>query len=185
MITTILLDIDRTLVHAIHTHLIHEEWKTKYETFDFDEYTVFIRPNLYTFLDYLFKTGCKIGLYTAGDREYAEFIRDTIFTPRGYYLDCLFSQSECINRGDTICLTKSLHLIGRRLQTSPKQLLLIDDSSAIKRDITAEMDGYEDHCYLVRKFVVCLDGSNTFIPQMVEEDGLLVCMREISKLLLK
>ena len=180
MIKYIALDIDRTLVHAVPTSIIKEEWKLKYETLEYDEYTVFIRPYLYTFLDYLFSTSYEIGLYTAGSREYAEFIRDKLFLYRGYTLSFIFSSDMCINRDNTLQLTKSLSHISKRLHTEPTSILLVDDSSAIKRYITLETGG--DHCYLVSKFVVCFDDSNVFVPQMVENDGLLKCMDYIKKL---
>ena len=51
---TVILDIDRTLIHSVLNCIVKEEWKTHFEWFKVDEFTVFLRPHLKEFINYSF-----------------------------------------------------------------------------------------------------------------------------------
>jgi len=83
---SILLDLDQTLISAEYPNEInHGKYKDKEkkirhdDMYDGDEhiYTVYSRPNLQKFLDYLFKN-FNVTIWTAASKDYALFIIDKI-----------------------------------------------------------------------------------------------------------
>ena len=96
----VVLDLDQTLISA-------EDWgkkelKNNKETakkFDFHDmdghYIVFERPNLQTFLDYLFDN-FNVSVWTAASKDYALFIVDKIIQSKpNRHLDWIFFSYHC------------------------------------------------------------------------------------------
>ena len=91
----VVLDLDQTLISA-------EDWdskdfkkhKNKAKKFEFHDmdgyYIVFERPNLQSFLDYLF-ANFNVSVWTAASKDYALFIIDKIILSKpGRHLDWIF-----------------------------------------------------------------------------------------------
>lgn len=96
----VVLDLDQTLISA-------EDWDTedfnnnkakakKFEFHDMDGYyIVFERPNLQSFLDYLF-ANFNVSVWTAASKDYALFIVDKILlTKPNRHLDWIFFSYHC------------------------------------------------------------------------------------------
>lgn len=96
----VVLDLDQTLISA-------EDWdskdfkkhKNKAKKFAFHDmdgyYIVFERPNLQSFLDYLF-ANFNVSVWTAASKDYALFIIDKIILSKpGRHLDWIFFSYHC------------------------------------------------------------------------------------------
>jgi len=166
-INTIVLDIDRTLVHSVEHYLVKDEWKTHFTWFAFDEYIVFLRPYLTEFLTFLFESSFHIAIFTAGSLKYVKSLMKHVFNP---YVDkynkslrfvlCEDANSMCINKYGK---TKHLPFITDRFPSIDyRECLIIDDSSQVKRS-----NG--EQCILVPQFVIKADFVHTFFPQSIDD----------------
>ena len=176
---TIILDIDRTLVDSVLTCRIplesidssgkkKEEWKDKFEWFIYDEYTVFLRPNIREFISFLFENKYNVGIFTAGSYNYSQQIVKHLFTD--YKLHFVFSNREYDESYDMYGKLKAMeYVVYRYPELNLEECLLIDDSSRIKKNL-------EERCYNIKKFVVCYDNADVFIETSIEDKGLIECM---------
>ncbi len=158
----IALDIDRTLVHSVNKYFVKQEWTEDFDTFDWDIFTIFIRPNINEFLDFLF-THFTVGIFTAGAKEYAYEIKDRLFHDRNLLF--IYSEYESNACQRTLNKQKCTKYIQTKLNTD-EDILLIDDSSLIK-------SRNKDTCYLIPKFVICFDDSKIFRPETKNDTALL------------
>ena len=183
----LLLDIDRTLVHSLPTYLVKDEFKIHFKSFIYDEYTVFIRPYLDTFVQYLNNislknTNFKIGLFTAGSKKYANFINKYLLTPLNLKIESkyIFSTKEYDEGFDFDGTRKSLHYISYLTSIPVQNIYLIDDSTGIKNSFLKHKDIY-NNCYNISKFIVCYDDTHCFISDSVTNNGLLECIEWIKE----
>jgi hypothetical protein len=173
MLTTIALDIDRTLVCSVRTYYVKKEWLTMFDSFIFDNYTVFIRPHIKSFLNYLFdpENKFKVGIYTAADEEYAKVVIDKLFTPDRYEPEFVFSSTDSYQNKKFDGKDKSVEYLSYKLNIPINNILLIDDSSAIKK---VNLEG----CYLIPKFFICFDNNvNVFNTKAQTDEELLECKK--------
>lgn len=81
----IILDMDETLINSVSKEDIEnfeiDIDNSEYEYKDFGKYITFFRPYLNEFLDYMFDN-FNVGVWTAGDKEYAMPILKEIFKNR-------------------------------------------------------------------------------------------------------
>jgi hypothetical protein len=173
-LSVISLDIDRTLVHALEKYYVKKEWFTHFDHFDYEEYYVFIRPHLKTFLTFLFNDlkknyNIKIGLFTAGSHEYALRIVDNLFVPLEIKPDFIFADVS-ISTKTTNYLVHTLSEFGEIVDKN--NIIMIDDSVSIKKLNMKE-------CYLINKFILCDDFQHNFFPECLEDKGLLNCIEFI------
>jgi hypothetical protein len=101
----ILLDLDQTLIAALSPdELDVKKYSTKMEKFKYynmdGEYTIFERPHLQEFLDFLFdKTNnFNVSIWTAASKDYALFIINNIILPKdkpNRKLDFIFFSYHC------------------------------------------------------------------------------------------
>ncbi len=183
MTKLLLLDIDRTLVHSLLTYLVKDEFKIHFNSIIYDEYTVFIRPHLETFLDYLKDISLKnkdfkIGLFTAGSKNYANFINKKLLTSLNIESKYIFSTKEYDEGFDFNGTGKSLHYISYLTNIPVQNIYLVDDSLSIKNGFLKHKELY-NNCYNISKFVVCFDDTHCFIPESVTNNGLLECIEWI------
>ena len=95
--TNIILDIDNTLVHAVHKCLQAKTIvKGNYEQYVDDNFVIYYRPNLQKFLNYVFKY-YNVAIWSAGSKEYVEYITEKVITDydKNRKLDFVFSWEEC------------------------------------------------------------------------------------------
>lgn len=190
----ILLDIDRTLVHAVSNYRLNSEWCNYFETFNYENYTIFKRPHLTTFLDTLFyhlsdeyKMNIQIGLFTAGSQHYTNHIIENIFKDYPLNRNYVFSDYHSNQSWLFDYKPKSLDYIKKILSTNEDknenkntnntnkntvdQIYLIDDSVGVKKYLS----DYE--CYLIPKFYVCTDDFQpVFVKYMKNDTRLLECL---------
>ena len=74
-ISTIVLDIDRTLVYALPKFdaIEHPDWCTSFSTFSYEQYIIVKRPYLSEFLSFC-SSHFKIGIFSAGSEYYCNSI---------------------------------------------------------------------------------------------------------------
>ena len=169
----IVLDIDRTLVDAVLTRRIKEEWKEKFEWFVYYEYIVFLRPKVREFINFLFENNYTVGIFTAGSNNYATTIVNKLF--KDYKLHFVFSEEECNKSFDMYGKTKPMeYIIYKYPEFKVEDCLLIDDSITIKKDLG-------ERCYNIKKFVVCFDDVDVFNELSERDNGLVKCMEWLQK----
>ncbi len=180
MIKLLLLDIDRTLVHSLLTGLVKDEFKTHFKTLIYDEYTVFVRPYLEPFIEFLKNTDFKIGIFTAGSKNYAKFINNHLLAPLNLKIESkyIFSTKEYDEGFDFDGTRKSLNYISYLTNIPVNNIYLIDDSVSVKNGLTK----LKDQCYNISKFVVCYDDTHFFIPNSVTNNGLNECIEFIKNI---
>ncbi len=187
----ILLDIDRTLVHAVPNYKLNSEWCNYFETFNYENYTIFKRPHLTTFLDTLFyhlsdeyKMNIQIGLFTAGSQHYTNHIIANIFKDYPLNRNYVFSDYHSNQSWLFDYKPKSLDYIKKILSTNEDknenkntnkntvdQIYLIDDSVGVKKYLS------DNECYLIPKFYVCTDDIHPVFNSYSKDDTkLLVCL---------
>ena len=174
----VLLDIDRTLMHPVERRFVQPEWKERFQTFEFDQYTVFLRPFLSIFLSYLFSLtskGTKVGHFTAGSYNYATHVVKEVFEPHGYKLHCVFSNREYDESLDFDGRPKSVYYVAHKLKINVNEIILVDDSARV-------CNPNVPHSYKIPKFVVCTDYTNIFGPFMFHDQGLLECYDHLEEL---
>lgn len=165
---TIVLDIDRTLVHAILSSKIKDEWKEKFEWFIYDEYTVFLRPKVRIFISFLYDNEYIVGIFTAGSYNYSQQIVNHLF--KDYKLKFVFSNKEYEESFDMYGKLKPMeYIVYKYPDIRIEDCLLIDDSTSIKKYL-------RERCYNIKKFVVCYDNINQFNPLSESDSVLVECM---------
>ena len=101
----ILLDLDQTLIAALSPDELdekkHSKKMQKFKYYNMDgEYTIFERPYLQEFLDYLFdkKNNFNVSVWTAASKDYALFIIGNIILKKDKperKLDFIFFSYHC------------------------------------------------------------------------------------------
>jgi len=165
---TVILDIDRTLIHSVLNYIVKEEWKTHFEWFKVNEFTVFLRPHVKEFINFLFENNFKVGVFTASSKEYSKDIVDYLFKDRNLLF--FFSSEEYDEGFNKYGKLKSIeYVVEKYHEIDIDNCILIDDSSTIKNSIN-------DHCYKINKFVVCFDDIPKFNKLSTIDNGLIKCM---------
>jgi len=97
----VVLDLDATLISALSRKELNKKKQAKkMEKFKYSDmegyYTVFERPYLQEFLDYLF-TNFNVSIWTAASKDYALFIIDKIIAPKetNRKIDFIFFSYHC------------------------------------------------------------------------------------------
>lgn len=80
----IILDVDNTLVHAVDNHNLGNLCSHN-DVISTPNYNVYIRPNLYRFLDYCFSITPYVILWSAGNFQYISEITKYIFKNYEFY----------------------------------------------------------------------------------------------------
>lgn len=163
----IVLDIDRTLVHSVVKYFVKSDWSNHYKTLKFNNYIVFLRPLLEDFLNFLKEKKYKVGLFTGGDSEYAEFIKKNIFN--NFPLEFVYSKVECEESFDYDGKLKSVNYLSQSLDIPVENILLIDDANNVKR-------ANPNNCYQISPFVVCCEIKHFFVPEMIQDNQFIKCM---------
>jgi TFIIF-interacting CTD phosphatase-like protein len=101
MLTHVLLDLDSTIICSTHkdepldTENYNRVKHLEHHIMDDDSYTIFERPHLQEFLDYLF-ANYKVSVFTAASKNYALFIVDKfILTKPERHLEFIFFSYHC------------------------------------------------------------------------------------------
>ncbi len=182
----LLLDIDRTLVHSVPNYNVNSEWYNHFDSLKYENFTIFIRPHLTTFLDTLFKRQkqnnnnkyFQIGIFTAGSWHYMNYITEKIFKDyplnRNYLFHEYHSDQSLLfdKKQKSLDYIKSLLVLNKQLNPED-DIYLIDDSVSIKNKIG-------EKCYLIPKFYVCTDDIQpVFNKKALDETSLLECLKWI------
>jgi FMN phosphatase YigB (HAD superfamily) len=162
---TVVLDIDRTLVHSVEKYRLNVEWMNKFEWIDIISHISFLRPNVREFINLLFDKGYNVGIFTAGSREYAKQIVDELFKERKPLF--IFSNEEYDEAFKLYGRLKPVEYIE---EGYPGECILIDDSNTIKND-------NPEKCYRIKPFFVCFDNIPNFNVDCVKDLELIECMR--------
>ncbi len=171
---TIILDIDRTLVHAVSKYVIKEDWKDKFEWFISEPYVVFFRPQIREFIKFLFDNNYKVGLFTAGSKEYAEEIVHNLF--KNYKLEFVFSNEHYDEGFDMFGKLKPLeYIVYKNPHLELDDCIIVDDSSLIK-------NSNGDRCYKIKPFCICYDDSHAFINSSEEDNELFKFMEWVKNI---
>lgn len=116
----LILDLDETLIFSVKERLNHPE------SFIYNDYHVYLRPNLSWFLNNI-KTYYKIGIWSVADDDYVEEIVKKII-PKDIDLEFIWSKSwmgsDSFDGKQYIKKMTELEHLGHRLD----ELLLIDDN---------------------------------------------------------
>ncbi len=166
----LLLDIDRTLVHACPNFRVQKKWLDWYDHFDFDNYTVFVRPNMKQFLDFVFEH-FSVGIFSAGGCEYVDVVIQNLFVDRP--LSIVLSSNDCDTCFEQTkkskCTQYALNLYNTKYgcNLSCFDIKLIDDSHMI-------MVQNFSTCHLIPKFIVCYDDSDVSIDSNKDDNELIV-----------
>lgn len=116
----LILDLDETLIFSVKERLNHPE------SFIYNDYYVYLRPNLSWFLNNI-KTHYKIGIWSVADDEYVEQIVKKII-PKDIDLEFIWSRSwispDSFDGKQYIKKMTELAHLGYKLD----ELLLIDDN---------------------------------------------------------
>lgn len=110
---SIVLDLDNTLINAVRAgDRIFKSKKNPH--YFYSDYVIYERDNLQPFLNFLFDN-FNVGIWTAADKDYADFVVDNIIAPKGSgrHVDFVFDRCYC---------KLSVALFG-----SPKDLRLLND----------------------------------------------------------
>jgi hypothetical protein len=181
----LLLDIDRTLVHSVPNYNVNSEWYNHFDSLKYENFTIFIRPHLTTFLDTLFKKQkqnnnkyFQIGIFTAGSWHYMNYITEKIFKDyplnRNYLFHEYHSDQSLLfdNKLKSLDYIKSFLVLNKQLNPED-DIYLIDDSVSVKNKIG-------ENCYLIPKFYVCTDDIQpVFNKKALEDTSLLECLKWI------
>jgi len=166
---TIILDIDRTLVHSLKYRLVKDEWKEKFEWFDDGiDIITFLRPNVREFINFLIDNNSKykVGIFTAASREYANFVVDILFPqvkPIFVYSGIDYDIAK-YNYGKLKAIE---YVVDNNVGIKYEDCVMIDDSNAVKRSLG-------EVCYQIPLFAVCYDNPpGIFYPASVEDKELL------------
>jgi carboxy-terminal domain RNA polymerase II polypeptide A small phosphatase len=125
----VILDLDETLIHASTTKLGHDE------DFKLDDYFVYQRPYLKTFLKSI-AGHFKLGIWSSADDEYVKAISDVIM-PKDIQLEIVWGASKCTPKRD---LSMDQYYWVKRLDKQKskgfkiEQILIVDDSPEKSKD---------------------------------------------------
>lgn len=163
-INTIILDIDRTLIHAVSKYIVKEEWKDKFEWFISDNFIVFLRPHVREFIDFLYNNNYKVGIFTAGSYDHANSVVNNLFNNRK--LEFVFSNEQYDEGFDMFGKLKPIeYIVYKHPEIDIDECIIIDDSSLIKNS-----NGHR--CYKINPFCICCDDRPIFISSSEEDTGL-------------
>ena len=149
----ILLDLDQTLIAALAPDELdvnkYKKKMSKFKHINMDGYyTVFERPNLQIFLDYLFNN-YNVSVWTAASKDYAIFIIDKfLLTNPKRRLDFIFFSYHCKWSSKQKNGTKDLSMIWDIYNLSgynKNNTIIIDDYDEVKNT-------QPDNCILVKGF---------------------------------
>jgi len=121
---TLILDLDETLMHCDFAHKYKEHDRFVNAIFDGDQcrMPIFLRPFLTKFLEFASKN-FEVVIYTASDKDYADYIIDEI-DPKGKYVSFRLYRPSILNIADNI-YTKPLDILENR---KLENIILIDNS---------------------------------------------------------
>lgn len=161
---TVVLDIDRTLVHSVPKYIAKDEWKDTFEWFDIITHISFIRPHVRDFIEFLFNDGYNVGIFTAGSREYAEEVVEELFKERKPLF--IFSNNEYDEAFDLYGKMKPIEYI---MEKYPGECILIDDSNSVYKDNM-------ERCYRIKPFFVCFDDIPNYNAGCEKDTQFIDCM---------
>jgi len=157
----ILLDLDQTLIAALSPEELdekkHSKKMEKFKYYNMDgEYTIFERPYLQEFLDYLFdkKNNFNVSVWTAASKDYALFIIDNIILKKDKperKLDFIFFSYHCSWSKHKKSGTKDLSMLWDIYKIrgySGDNTFIIDDYDEVKStqpDNCIEIEPFEFH----------------------------------------
>jgi hypothetical protein len=167
----VVLDIDRTLVHACPTIHVQNKWLEWYDHFEFDCYTVFVRPMMKEFLEFLFDH-FDVGIFTAGGNEYADVVVKQLFQPQ-QHLQFVFSSDDCDQCFEETKKMKCMNWLLNIYNTKCSKNLTLQDVKLIDDSHIHMMNNFKC-CYLMPQFIVCYDGCNRSINAMKDDKELLL-----------
>lgn len=146
----VILDIDNTLVHTLPNKFIIEEWKNDFNTYCYDDQTIFLRPHLIKFLDDVFKLdNVKFGVFTAGSESYANTICNFLFKDKK--LEFLLSRFDYIDCYQKTNKFKDInYVLNRYPEFKDYKVVIIDDHPFVKQS-------NPDDCYFIPAFSVLND----------------------------
>lgn len=170
----VILDLDQTIISAEPTeeHDFHK-YKKKRDKFRYDDmdgyYTVYSRPYLQEFLDYLFKN-FNVTIWTAASKDYALFIIEKIIINNNpdRKLDFIFFAYHCDLSKKMKKYSKELSMIWdihKLPGYSEKDTIIIDD---FKENVHKCQP---NNCIIARPFEFTEDGSenDTFLKDLIPE----------------
>lgn len=148
----IILDLDQTLISSEEIHLLKNSHKKKMDLFNNknldDQYIVFERPGLQSFLDYLFEN-FNVSVWTAANKSYAIFIiNNFILVKPNRKLDFIFFSYHCnisIKSGKGL---KGLSLLWDDFKLknyTEDNTIIIDDNLTVK-------EIQKNNCYQIEPF---------------------------------
>jgi TFIIF-interacting CTD phosphatase-like protein len=166
---TVILDIDRTLVHSVNTFKVQQSWKEKFEWFGACGYITFLRPHVREFIEEITST-YNVGIFTASDNFYAENVVKELFKKPPMFI---FSSREYDDSFDMYGREKPLEYVTYKFPNID-DCIIIDDSSLIKKS-----NG--DRCYKIKPFCVCYDNVPAFNPLSEGDVELLECLEWLKR----
>ena len=146
-IKNIVLDIDNTLLWACPKR----ETKIKGD-FSFDvDYEIFIRPQLYTFLDYIFSK-YNVGIFTAACKDYALDVVNHILPQYKDKIQFIFHSSDYWTCKVKTGGKKDLNFVSEHTNFLAEETIIIDDCYEVKYT-----NG--DRCIQIKRFLGESDDS--------------------------
>ena len=128
----LVLDLDNTMIDAMERDKINES-KVSQEMLRFPldiyNYTVFIRPGLFSFLGQCFKLGYDIGIWSAGEPEYVKIVIKILFP--GINIKFIYTGKHCLRLtiNKVVYATKPLDRIWEKYEEySSNNTVVIDDN---------------------------------------------------------
>lgn len=138
-VENIILDLDSTLIHAVEPDNLPSNWEKNTRglvrvNMD-DVYTVFERPYLQEFLDYIFSR-YNVSVWTAASKDYALFIiKNIVLKDPNRKLDFIFYNYHCKYSDKHHKCSKDLSLIPKIFKDySPQHTIIIDDYDDVYKD---------------------------------------------------
>ena len=162
---TVVLDIDRTLVHSVEKYRLNHEWKDKFEWFDVVSHITFLRPHVREFINFLFDKGYNVAIFTAGGMEYAEEVVKELFKVKKPSF--IFVDKDYDKAFKLYGKLKAVEYVEDKVKG---ECILIDDSNTINRN-------NPEKCYRIQPFFVCFDDIPNFNVESEKDTGLLECMK--------
>lgn len=170
----IVLDLDQTLISAEATEEHNfNKYKEKAEKFRSDDmdgyYTVYSRPYLQEFLDYLFKN-FNVTIWTAASKDYALFIIEKIIL-NGFperKIDFIFFSYHCDISKNIKDYSKELSILWDTYKLegySEKNTIILDD---FKNDVHICQP---NNCVIAKPFEFTSEGSenDTFLKELIPQ----------------
>ena len=185
-VQNIILDLDNTLLHGVKKEL-DVPFQEHFQTVEIEDYTVFVRPHLQAFLDFIF-THFNVAVFTAAGPNYAKQIVEKLFPRKPVFIFSTPEFDRCkLQTGGF----KDLEWVENQVPFQKSRTLIIDDMKLVKMT-----NG--DHCYNIKPFYVlheikgqiataqfkaCSQDEKKryLIKQSVEDDELLTCMKYLQK----